>query len=97
MSCDIHAFLEANVGDKWVCLDQIPFVRSYLMFSKLANVRSDGTIPSISDPRGLPDNISDVVSLHLDKWGDDAHSASWLAYDELVDFVLWMNEQKDHG
>jgi hypothetical protein len=62
--------------------------RNYRMFGFLAGVR-DHDIPPITQPRGLPDDVSPEV--RADHGPDDVHdgdgyfSASWLTVAELLD------------
>lgn len=57
--------------------------RDYSVFATLANVRNyDGIIP-ISEPRGLPNDVSEIVERESDDWGRDVHSHSWLTAKEL--------------
>jgi hypothetical protein len=53
--------------------------RNYTLFAQLASVRGGGR-----EPRGLPDDVSEVVEMFADGWGHDAHSHSWLS---AVDFA----------
>lgn len=53
--------------------------RNYVLFGRLASVRTDGR-----EPRGLPDDVSEVVEMCAQSWGGDAHSHSWLS---AVDFA----------
>jgi hypothetical protein len=85
MGCDIHSRAERRVNGKWEIISPgwQPFDwRSYGMFGFLANVRNYSAVPSISEPRGLPDDIADD--------GDDNylgdHSFSWLSVAELLAF-----------
>ena len=57
--------------------------RSYSLFTALAGVRDDGMTPVISDPRGLPDDVSEIIKQESDDWGVDGHSHSWLTAKEL--------------
>jgi len=62
--------------------------RSYGWFSLLAGVRdySDGKIAKISDPRGLPQDVSGIIKVYHDEyWGVDAHSSSWVNIREVMD------------
>jgi len=69
--------------------------RNYSLFSILANVRNgygvagidtgNGYIP-ISEPRGLPNNISSLVQNESVSWGSDGHSHSWFTLKELLDY-----------
>ena len=61
--------------------------RSYSLFALLADVRNSSNIEPISEPRGIPFNVSDEVLKDYNEWGEDAHSASYLTLQELIDFV----------
>jgi hypothetical protein len=65
--------------------------RDYTLFSALADVRSgsDDT-PVFSQPRGLPDDVSDIVRFESDRYGVDGHSHSYATLAELED---WVNQQ----
>lgn len=58
--------------------------RSYSMFGFLAGVRE--TCNPISDPKGLPDDISEEVKKEHEYMDMDAHSESFLTLKELSDF-----------
>ena len=69
--------------------------RSYDLFSILANVRNgygfggvdtgEGFVP-ISEPRGLPDDVSFEVQRCADDWEADGHSHSYLTVQELMEY-----------
>ena len=61
--------------------------RCYDLFAILADVRNYDNIEPISEPRGLPLDVSKEVLKDYRDWGDDAHSASYLTLQELIDFV----------
>lgn len=61
--------------------------RDYNLFSVLANVRNNHTLNYISKPKGIPNNISDVVLEKYNSWGSDAHSASYLSLSEIKSFL----------
>ena len=60
--------------------------RDYELFGILADVRGYGN-EVISDPRGLPKDVSDIVKAESDKWGSDGHSHSHLTLKELVEYL----------
>lgn len=75
----------------WIC-----DTRNYRLFSLLANVRNGisirfGEISTghrlvpISDPKGLPEDVTDIVKEEYEMWGCDSHSASYLTLKELID------------
>lgn len=69
--------------------------RNYEVFAMLANVRNgrgfvgsntgDGLIP-ISQPKGLPEDVSKEISDYSDHWGVDGHSHSYLTVQELIEY-----------
>jgi len=56
--------------------------RNYRFFGKLANVRTDDA--DGEDPRGVPDDASDLAVSLVDAWGDDGHNHSWHTLEEFV-------------
>ena len=84
MGCDIHCYLESRDEDgQWVGEHDGALGRDYTMFAHMAGVRDYIGIEPISEPRGLPCDVSkSAKNCHKD-WGGDAHSASWLTKDEL--------------
>jgi hypothetical protein len=85
--------------------------RNYDLFAILANVRNghgfagcdtgNGFIP-ISDPKGLPDDVSKEIKVESDGWGSDGHSHSHFTLSELLDYDWnqttvhrgWVNEEQ---
>lgn len=69
--------------------------RNYDLFAILAGVRNgrgfagcdtgDGFVP-ISEPRGLPEDLSPQVRAEAERWDGDGHSHSWLTVQELLDY-----------
>lgn len=57
--------------------------RNYDLFSLLADVRNDGNYKPISEPKGLPKDVSGTIKHESDKWGWDAHSHSYFTLKEL--------------
>ena len=60
--------------------------RNYSMFAFLADVRNYDHCKPLSEPRGLPDDVSNEIKDECDRWGCDAHSMSFLIVKELLDF-----------
>lgn len=60
--------------------------RNYARFATLANVRNYGGTPYISEPRGLPIDVTEAVRMESESWGADGHSHSYLTLRELIDF-----------
>lgn len=91
MGCDIHPYVEVRQNGKWEweAFAEPPFDwRSYGMFGFLANIRNYSEVPTIVEPRGLPDDVSCCVKKHYGSDEDcyDWHSASWVTLKELLDF-----------
>lgn len=62
--------------------------RSYNLFSALCGVRSEcfNDPVSISEPRGLPDDVSQEVLEESQSYGSDGHSHNWNTLKELKEF-----------
>ena len=63
--------------------------RNYNLFCALCGVRNyhfDGDIKCVSKPKGLPNDVSDIVKKQYDLWGSDGHSHSWNTLKELKEF-----------
>lgn len=109
MGTDIHIAVEVREEDGWHLAD-IPVTqdRNYRAFAVLADVRngygfggfSTGeALQPISEPRGLPEDMSKELRLKLDAQddadGEDAeyfwlgdHSFSWVTLKELLEYDL---------
>jgi len=93
MSCTITVFPEKKQSDGSYEVVDCPYpdrehdwpleFQSYGMFAFLAGVRNYSGITPISEPRGLP---SDVSNFSLDEISDDDHTPSWLSIQELSEF-----------
>lgn len=68
--------------------------RNYLLFAILANVRNDYNIQPISQPKGLPEDVSPEVKNQSDEENGDAHTRSWLTLKELLEYD-WQQEFED--
>lgn len=92
MGCDIHICAERkDQNGKWtrVSLPEYEIVleeRVYAWFAFLADVRNYGAVTPISEPRGIPEDASESTKEAHAQWDVDAHSASWLTLNELIDF-----------
>ena len=64
--------------------------RDYRLFTALADVRCSEGIPVISEPRGLPADVSKQTNDASNSDGSDGHSHSHLLLSELVQY------SKDH-
>lgn len=109
MGCDIHLYVEKKHKDKWVMVHEVRGEgrqRNYRRFASIAGVRGDGP-----EPKGLPLDVSESVSMHADDWDGDGHSHSWLPMaeaiqawqqphfpdDKPVEWPLWHHFEIDNG
>ena len=81
MGCDIHMHIEIRYNGKWVHYACPSIDRNYTLFGIMAGVRGEG--PAIVEPKGVPNNMSVVTRLSWEKWGPDAHTASWFNEEEI--------------
>ena len=99
MGCDIHAHIEVKFKDneEWQHLANPRVERNYNLFALMAGVRNYDEIVPISDPKGLPKDITDITKISYNYWDLDAHDVSWLGVEELVEIenqnYLWRNDK----
>ena len=91
MGCDIHLHIEVKIKGQWYNYNHPRIDRDYDLFAKMANVRNDGEIIPISEPKGLPDDAAFVTKFHSDRWGIGAHSRSWLGQSEIQGLFNWIH------
>lgn len=61
--------------------------RSYSMFAFLAGVRKNyNNCEPLAEPKGMPDDASDVARELEEYWGIEGHSHSYLTLKELLEF-----------
>ncbi|CQR51434.1 hypothetical protein [Paenibacillus riograndensis] len=65
-------------------MDYIYDGRHYLLFEVLAGVRAAHDLKPVSNPKGLPEDISPEAGESAESWGGDGHSHSWLTAAELL-------------
>ena len=83
MGCDIHVYVEAKHNDKWEHLTRVEDAgRSYSMFAMMANIYNDGGIEPISEPRGLPADVTTETAKHYSS--EEYFGASWLSDGEIA-------------
>jgi hypothetical protein len=93
MGCDIHMNIEVKTENGWELYSKPKVDRNYRLFAKLANVRNyDNEIIPISNPRGLPEDVSYLVKKSYERWDTDAHSASYITCEELDILQKWLKE-----
>ena len=91
MGCDIHAHIEIRYKGKWEHYAIPSIDRNYSLFGIMADVRRNG--PAIVEPKGVPNDMSIVTRLDWERWGVDAHTASWFNEEEIDQLDVWLKEQ----
>ena len=61
--------------------------RDYELFGILADVRNTPDDGPISEPRGLPEDVSDITKKESDIWASDGHSHTYFTLRELKDYI----------
>ena len=86
MGCDIHFHIELLNGEsnKWEHYAAPNVKRNYDLFAVIADVRNYANIKPISEPKGIPDDISLITSIDCERIGRDGHSHSWLDSSEII-------------
>jgi len=92
MGCDIHAHVEVKIYGEWEHLNAPQLSRDYAMFGKMAGVRSSSETP-ISEPKGLPEDMSFITRLEAERYGEDGHSHSWLSAEEMCQLSEWLTRR----
>lgn len=59
--------------------------RNYSLFALLADVRNDHDLTPLSEPKGLPKDVSEEIKEKAEEWGGDGHSHSYFTLQELLD------------
>jgi len=101
MGCDIHLHSEVKRKGVWQHHSEAKIKRNYAFFTKIAGVRNDfeGQIQTISAPRGLPIDATELTLLHSEKYGTAGHSHSWLSANEISMLHKWIrydDQSKDY-
>jgi hypothetical protein len=99
MACDITTWLEARNnsgawefvheyredGDGFIEYEEVYYGRNYFLFAFLADVRNNHRIIPLSEPRGLPKDVSAVgKKIYNSMHGEYVHSWSWFTAAELL-------------
>lgn len=88
MGCDIHGYVEVqkyDFGNWYDCINIRSIVgRNYDMFALLFGVRNSASFIPVAPDRGLPPLVSDRTKEDFESWGANAHSASWISYQEIT-------------
>lgn len=93
----LNPYFGLDSNEKQYNIRPIIWQRNYNLFALLANVRNDSNNLPISDPRGLPDDVSASVKAESDHWDSDGHSHSWLTLVELMAAQISRETVKESG
>ena len=77
--------LNTSLEKRWMVIDEPYDGRNYYLFSKLAGVRNYNNIDCISEPRGVPDDLSLFYEIKTNQWEGDGHSHSYFYLSELLE------------
>jgi len=100
MGCDIHGWMETKHGGSnnvkvwWNQELEVPRDRNYDFFGILADVRNYAGAKPISEPKGVPSDVSEEVKEEIEHWGADGHSYSYVTLKEFDDYD-WESESID--
>ncbi len=108
MGCDIHLHTEVKINGNWHHYSECNISRCYAVFGKMANVRNSDEhhITPISEPKGLPEDLTFLTKFRYAQIEPDAHSESWLNAEEIqvlcdwignVDALEWFKPHKEFG
>lgn len=98
MGCDIHMHIEVLTENGWELYSRPHVSRNYDFFAKLADVRNyNNEIIPLSDPKGLPEDVSYLVRKAYEHWEGDVHSISYITGQEIIDLCEWLQEMKPFG
>lgn len=82
MGCDIHLHAEIKIDGQWHHYAQLYIGRDYTLFGLMAGVRNTNVTP-ISQPKGIPDDITVITRISLNDWSVDGHTHSYLNGEEI--------------
>ena len=97
MGCDIHFHTEIKVNGQWLHYGHPQINRHYGLFYLLAGVRGRGELDEpicISEPKGMPNDASQMTQIEFDFWREDHHSASYLTSKEIDRFYELVVSEK---
>lgn len=77
--------LDYDEGDRPIMISEPYSDRNYTLFAKLADVRNDGNVEALSEPRGIPEDASPEGRAFLEGWGVDGHSHTHFTLAELLE------------
>lgn len=97
MGCDIHFHSEVKRNGKWQHHSEANIRRNYLLFAKMAGVRNYSDTKPISPPKGVPEDVTELTKLSIDRFAVDGHSHSWLNANEISELHKFIQDESKFG
>ena len=91
MGCDIHLIREIKIAGVWHCYSATTVERNYPLFAKMAGVRNRDKIIPITEPKGIPYDMSAVAGLYYNM--DPYHNESWFNTEEIRELEDWVESK----
>lgn len=85
IGCDIHVHIEVKMEGEWRHYSNPHVERNYRLFSLMADVRNYKDLEPISQPKGLPSDVTYLTRVDHEHWGVDVHDESYLTIGELIE------------
>lgn len=93
MGCDIHLHSEVKRNGKWMHHSEQKVERNYPLFAKMGEQsRNDSGIIPISKPKGIPEDATELTKMHVEKYGVDGHTHSWLNAKEISELHKFIKD-----
>jgi hypothetical protein len=94
MGCDIFLHIEVKIDSVWHHYGKLDTQRNYDLFAKMAGERwiGDFEVIPISEPKGLPDDVSKVTLAEYTEEKNDYYDVSWLSFEEIKTLYHWCLE-----
>jgi hypothetical protein len=78
----VNAYGKDYASTEIQCISYKARERHYALFANLAGVRGESDFGN--EPRGIPEDASDLTRMLDDDWGSDGHSHSWMSVKEFL-------------
>ncbi len=88
MGTDVSMHIEVKLHGVWQHWSSPHVPRNYGLFARMAGVRGDAE--PITEPRGIPPDAATITVWDYNRWGEDAHTPSWLTSSEAVELVKYV-------
>ena len=89
MGCDIHAHIELKINGIWHHWSSPDINRDYTLFARLAGVRTNNPKDRRYPIRPLPEDMTVLTRMVLRRFGNDAHTESFITGDEMTEVANW--------